>query len=326
MLVPPAYSSLRQQQSIQTAPCIHLQMFLACDYDSNREDMNAQLTADEEALALQTIEMFEVISQSNLLDYESLEILKEAYFKLSRQKEAINTSKRIAEAYARSGKLSSAILEYESILQSVPNDPDIQNALAKITGDTTQLTAPQENDPVESPCTSAPIVDAGAEPQPATPLSELDDGRSAMFKLLVDGKQMSATDFDLYWTSLDPKETPKEPSEPFIQTLADKQIISTETVLRLITEKSRLCYLPLEKYEVDVELTRTFQRDICLRNCVLPFDRMSKSVMVATCNPFSERAVRELDNFNRQTSVANRFVWYIASPVELVKILRKAFR
>lgn len=288
--------------------------------------MNAQLTADEEALALQTIEMFEVISESNSLDYESLEILKEAYFKLSRQKEAINTSKRIGDAYAQTGKMSSAILEYESVLHSAPDDSDALNALAKIQGDTTQLTAPLENNHVEAASESTPVVDTKADPQPAKPLAELDDGRSAMFKLLVDGKQMSSSDFDLYWTSSNSKETPKEPSEPFIQTLADKQIISSDTVLRLLTEKSRLRYLPLEKYEVDVELARTFPRDICLRNCILPFDRMSKSVMVATCNPFSERAARELDNFNRQTSVANRFIWYIASPVELVKILQKTFR
>ena len=38
--------------------------------------MTASLPAEEEALAIQTIEMFEVVTQSNPLDSESLEILK----------------------------------------------------------------------------------------------------------------------------------------------------------------------------------------------------------------------------------------------------------
>src|SRR5436305_9260879 len=94
--------------------------------------MAATLTANEEAQLLQTIQMFEVITQSQPLDYQSLEILKEAYFKLGRQKEAVQTSKQIAEAYLSLGQLSSAILEYEGILQRFPNDPDVRKALSGI--------------------------------------------------------------------------------------------------------------------------------------------------------------------------------------------------
>src|SRR5438552_3638786 len=94
--------------------------------------MSATLSASEEAQLSQTIEMFEVITQSQPQDYQSLEILKEAYAKLGREQEAISTSKRIAEAYVQLGQLSSAILEYETILQRCPNDPDIQSALQRI--------------------------------------------------------------------------------------------------------------------------------------------------------------------------------------------------
>src|SRR5207247_4982348 len=88
--------------------------------------MAATMTANEEAQLLQTIEMFEVITQSQPLDFQSLEILKEAYFKLGLQNEVVSTSKRIAQAYVQLGQLSSAILEYESILQRYPEDPDVQ--------------------------------------------------------------------------------------------------------------------------------------------------------------------------------------------------------
>ena len=74
----------------------------------------------EGAQLSQTIEMFEVITQSQPQDYQSLEILKEAYSKLGREKDAINTSKRIALAYVQLGQLSLAdVLEYEAILPKI---------------------------------------------------------------------------------------------------------------------------------------------------------------------------------------------------------------
>ena len=92
----------------------------------------ATLNPAEEAQLKQTIEMFEVIVQSQPNDCQSLEILKEAYTKLGREPDVIRISKRIAEAYTQMGQLSSAILEYETVLQRRPNDADVQTALRQI--------------------------------------------------------------------------------------------------------------------------------------------------------------------------------------------------
>src|SRR5437762_13129983 len=94
--------------------------------------MVSQPTTNEEAQLAQTIEMFEVITQSQPQDYQSLEILKEAYAKLARDSDVIKISKRIAHAYVLMGQLSSAILEYESILQRHPDDVEAQTALNEI--------------------------------------------------------------------------------------------------------------------------------------------------------------------------------------------------
>src|SRR5262245_43804935 len=94
--------------------------------------MPTTLNPGEEAQLAQTIEMFEVIAQSQPHDYQSLEILKEAYAKLGREKEVLGTSKRIAQAYVQMGQLSSAILEYETILQRYPDDAEVQRALSQI--------------------------------------------------------------------------------------------------------------------------------------------------------------------------------------------------
>src|SRR5437764_5848619 len=94
--------------------------------------MVGQATSNEEAQLAQTVEMFEVITQSQPQDYQSLEILKEAYAKLGRESDVVNTSKRIAHAYVLMGQLSSAILEYESVLQRYPDDADALAALGEI--------------------------------------------------------------------------------------------------------------------------------------------------------------------------------------------------
>ncbi len=94
--------------------------------------MAGALTPAEQAQLQQTIDMFQVIVDSQPLDYQSLEILKEAYLKLGMQTEAIDTSKKIAEAYVQLGQLSSAIMEYETILQQFPDDASVKEALEKI--------------------------------------------------------------------------------------------------------------------------------------------------------------------------------------------------
>ena len=283
--------------------------------------MPSTLTPSEESQLWQTIEMFKVITQSQPQDYQSLEILKEAYFKLGQQKEVVLTSKRIAEAYVQLGQLSSAIMEYETILHRFPEDPDVQKALAEIENKTNSFaTRPSAPEP---PPLMAP-VEGGRIPKFSVPRStavtEIDDGWQVMQKLFVDGKLINATDFGKCWATPTTDE-PTQPLEPFIQALQDKGVLPLEKSMKLLCEKSRLGFLPLEKYDVDVELARSFPKSICLRWCLLPFDRMSKSVLVATANPFNKTAANEL-----QRSTPHRLIWYLASPPELIKGLKKVFR
>jgi hypothetical protein len=283
--------------------------------------MASTLTPSEEAQLGQTIEMFEVITQSQPQDYQSLEILKEAYSKLSREKDVISTSKRIAQAYVQMGQLSSAILEYETILQRFPDDPDVQEALK-------QIESKANNFPMEAPASdSIPMPKPAAAASRAgrivgkTPPAEIEDGRRTMHKLFVEAKIITSGDFDLCWASHDLSAPPGGVIEPFIQILSDKGILPVEKSLRLLSEKARTAFLPLASYDIDMELARTFPGETCQRWCVLPFDRMSKSILVATANPFNQQAIKELTQ-----ATQNRLLWYLVPPSELVANVRKAFR
>jgi len=265
--------------------------------------------------------MFEVIVQSQPNDCQSLEILKEAYTKLGREQEVINTSKRIAQAYLQMGQLSSAILEYETVLQRRPNDADVQAALKQIE-DKANNVAVQQIAGVE-PTALAPSSDTARfrKKTRATATEAIDDGRKAMHKVFVEGRIINAGDFDLWWRSADLTKAPSDVIEPFINALSEKGVLPVEKSLKLLSDKSRLAYLPLDKYEVDIELARGFPMAICRRWCVLPFDRMSKAILVATANPFNQQAAKELGE-----TTTNRLLWYLASPTELMQNIRKAFR
>ena len=279
--------------------------------------MASTLTQGEEAQLAQTIEMFEVISESQPHDYQSLEILKEAYFKLGREKDVIATAKRIAEAYVQMGQLSSAILEYETILQRYPDDPDVQQALRQI-----ETKASNFAEPAVALSEGTTLKAASDLVRPVKGVQgKVEDGRAAMHKIFVEGKVIAAGDFDLCWITADLSVPAARASDPFIQLLHEKGIMNVDKSLKLLTDKSRLAYLPLDKYETDIELARSFPVEICRRWCVLPFDRMSKSILVATANPFNQQAAKEL-----AAATQNRLLWYLAPPTELAKNLQKTFR
>lgn len=287
--------------------------------------MAGTLTANEEAQLLQTIEMFEVITQSQPMDCQSLEILKEAYSKLTRESDVVNTSKRIAEAYVHLGQLSSAILEYESILQRSPDDPDVQKALSEIENKANSFSSPPppagDSDFGEKHSAAAALKKASDSTTPDHLPTDVDDGKQQMLKLFVESKLVAAHDFEQFWPKFNLRDTPRQPGEPFIQTLSERQILPLEKALKALCEKTRMAYLPVEKYDVDIDFARGFPKDTCLRWSVLPIDRMSKSICVATCNPFNKQAARELEHHSRA-----RVIWYVVPPLELIRVIKKIFR
>jgi tetratricopeptide (TPR) repeat protein len=276
----------------------------------------SQLTSSEEAQLAQTIEMFEVITQSQPQDYQSLEILKEAYAKLGREPDVVNTSKRIAQAYVTMGQLSSAILEYESILQRYPEDADVLSALGEIESKANSL-----NQASMGETTMTPKGGTGRKGSSRLVPADADDGRQSLHKIFVDGKIITNAQFQECWVQHDFTTPVSKPIEPFIQLLADRNLTPLERSMRIISDKSRVGYLPLDKYDVDVELVRGFPAETCHRWCVLPFDRLSKSILVATANPFNRQAVAELEEVTKQ-----RLLWYLAPPHDIMKILKKVFR
>ena len=282
--------------------------------------MVGSVNSSEEGQLAQTIEMFEVITQSQPQDYQSLEILKEAYAKLGREKDVLRTAKRIAQAYVAMGQLSSAILEYESILQRYPDDADVLTALSELESKANSLGAQPHLGEVPDRGSKGETGFTRKKSSRSAP-TEGDDGKQMMHKIFVDSKVIPANGFDQCWPIADFNSNITKPVPPFIQNLADKGFNPLEKSLRVLSEKSRLGFLPLDKYDIDLELARNYPSETCYRWFILPFDKMSKSILVATCNPFNRHAAAEVEEVAKA-----RIIWYLATPDDLNKCFRKVYR
>src|SRR5258708_34217616 len=102
--------------------------------------------------------------------------------------------------------------------------------------------------PAEAPPAPKPAVSSGKSVSPAAkpPPVEIEDGRRAMHKIFVEAKLISSGDFDLCWSTPDLSAAPNRVIEPFIQILGDKGILSVDKSLRVLTDKTRIAFLPLK--------------------------------------------------------------------------------
>jgi hypothetical protein len=204
------------------------------------------------------------------------------------------------------------------VLQRQPNDSDVQTALRQIEDKASNSAAKSE---VAEPAALATPAETRFRKKAHAAQGEIDDGRKTMHKIFVESRVISAGDFDLCWRTPDLTAAQPDVAEPFIQVLGDKGLFAVDKSLKLLADKSRTGFLPFDRYDVDMDLLRGFPAELCRRWCVAPFDRMSKSVLVATANPFNQQAAKELAE-----ATSHRLLWYLTTPPELIQTIRKAFR
>jgi hypothetical protein len=289
----------------------------------------ASISEDENQQLLRTVEMFEAITESQPEDYQSWEILKEAYSKLGRRPESLRASKKLAKAHISLGQISQAILEFEGILQEYPSDPEVLAALSEIEAKTSQLSTSRQPSGAPSlredskPTPPAPTLAAGAAaPPPSSTKAMPEDGNKALVDVLLAEKLITAQAVEPLLKRLASSPAGgSENAQPLTlpQLLIDEQLIKLEDFLSLLVDRGGLPYLPLSTYDVDRDAVCLLPRELCFENCIVPFDLISRSVLIATANPF-DLAVRN----QAQIMLAYNVFWYVTSPEEIQTALRRA--
>jgi len=104
-----------------------------------------------------------------------------------------------------------------------------------------------------------------------------------------------------------------------LQLLVNEQIAKLEDLLAIIVDRSGLPYLPLSTYDVDRDIACLLPREIALEFCVVPFDCISRGVLIAVANPLDPALRERIGGL-----IDYHPFWYVSSPVEITNALRQA--
>jgi Type II secretion system (T2SS), protein E, N-terminal domain len=94
-----------------------------------------------------------------------------------------------------------------------------------------------------------------------------------------------------------------------------------ERVLSALIDRTKFAYVPLEYYDIDRQVVRMLPDDLTLNRLFVPFDLISRTIMVAVCNPF-DAAAREAV----QQSLDYTVTWYLAKPTTIIKTLQDIYK
>ena len=96
---------------------------------------------------------------------------------------------------------------------------------------------------------------------------------------------------------------------------------SLEKVLSALIDRTKFAYVPLEYYDIDRQIAPMLPETLTLNRLFVPFDLVSRTMMVACCNPF-DAAGREAV----QQSVDYTVMWYLSRPAAIVRSLQNIYR
>ena len=283
------------------------------------------LSDEEHNQIVQTIEMFEAITQTQPDDYQSLEILKEAYTKVGKNDQALKVSRRLAEAYFTVGSYTLAMQECEGILVKEPNAPDILAMLGDIE---TRLQASGkaivtgQGAAGNHDTTDGSLIHLGGTKKPSAELADRGDDHLAKFLIV----QQLFTEEEVKAALETVQHSNKDLSGQalavsLLDYLCKEKVDCLEKVISALIDRTKFAYVPLEYYDIDRQIAPTLPENLTLGRLFAPFDLVSRTMMVACCNPF-DAAGREAV----QQSVDYTVTWYLARPAAIIKSLQNIYR
>jgi tetratricopeptide (TPR) repeat protein len=290
------------------------------------------LSEEEHSQIVQTIEMFEAITQTQPDDYQSLDILKEAYQKIGKQEEALRVSRRLAESYFGAGSYTMALQECESILVKEPNAPDILamlgdiearlQASGKAIADSKEGLIDRAKTTGETDGSLIDLASLSGSSAKHANLSDRGDEHLAKFLIVqqlfseeeVSTALMAVQQFnkDLSGQAL---------AVSLLDHLCKDKVDRLEIVLSALIDRTKFAYVPLEYYDIDRQIAPMLPEYLTLGRMFAPFDLVSRTMMVACCNPF-DSAGREAV----QQSVDYTVTWYLARPAAVIRSLQSIYR
>lgn len=312
------------------------------------------LSAEEQEQIVQTIEMFEVITQANPHDCQSLDILKDAYQRIGKQTEALSVARRLADTYVELGQYSAAMLEYEGILQKDADNPEVMAALGDVEekleksgqlkpapvapapggamggGINLDFRAVLASDGGTLMTTAATLHAEGGSGMRLAPSGEhvnvvlADDGNEPLAKFLIQHRLVTEEVVSAALERVTKRNKDLGPNKlgaSLLDEICRRSGLEQDLLLASLLDRSKFAYVPLENYDVDRSIVKMLPETLTVGRLMVPFDVLSRTVMIAMANPLDvlgKEAAQQLLDYNVQ--------WHLASPQAIFKILGETYR
>ena len=284
---------------------------------------------EEQAQILHTIEMFEVITRTQPDDYQSLEILKEAYGKLGRRDDSLLTSRKLAEAYFNVGSYALAMQECEVLLQHDPNAPEVLAMLGDIE---TRLQAAGQNVTgggikhglIAKAMSGGDggLVRLDRKDQEHYNLHERGEEQLAKFLIVQQFFAEQDVTAALMKVQQKNKNLPGHTmANSLLVELCGPDTDKLDQVISVLVDRTKAAFIPLEYYDFDRQLARMLPDNLTVGRLCVPFDLISRTIMVACCNPFDAAGRAAV-----QQSLDYTVSWYLARPAAIERTLQDVYR
>jgi type IV pilus assembly protein PilB len=81
----------------------------------------------------------------------------------------------------------------------------------------------------------------------------------------------------------------------FGEVLVGLKFATEKDIAQALTCQYGFPYLPLVNYEIDLDVLKTVPVEICRKLCVIPIDKIGKSLTLAMANPLNVQAAEEIE-------------------------------
>ena len=81
----------------------------------------------------------------------------------------------------------------------------------------------------------------------------------------------------------------------FGEVLVELKFATEEDIAQALTCQYGFPYLPLSNYEIDAEVIKSVPENVCRQFCLIPIDKIGKSLTLAMSNPLNRSAVEDVE-------------------------------
>ena len=106
----------------------------------------------------------------------------------------------------------------------------------------------------------------------------------------------------------------------FGEALVQLRFGTEEDVMQALTCQYGFPYLPLGNYEIAPEVVATVPRSVCKQYCLVPIDKIGRSLTLAMANPLNVQALEEVEKLT-SCSVQT----FVSTPTEINSAINRYY-